>query len=121
MPEANDTPDVNVNVGKSDAGSMSKMQWVGVVGVGTVLIMGVVPWMMHMISSNNALLTTTITSNTAAISEMTAQSDDVEQAIEANTRMLGRLRDKIETAPSQPTYVLTVRGLGYKFRDEDQA
>jgi len=34
---------------------------------------------------------------------------------------IGRLRDKIEPAPSQPTYVLTVRGLGYKFRDEDDA
>jgi DNA-binding response OmpR family regulator len=32
---------------------------------------------------------------------------------------IGRLRDKIEPSPSQPTYVLTVRGLGYKFRDED--
>jgi DNA-binding response OmpR family regulator len=32
---------------------------------------------------------------------------------------IGRLRDKIEPTPSQPTYVLTVRGLGYKFRDED--
>jgi len=34
---------------------------------------------------------------------------------------IGRLRDKIEPAPSQPTYVLTVRGLGYKFRDEADA
>ncbi|HET8760903.1 MAG TPA: helix-turn-helix domain-containing protein [Nitrospiria bacterium] len=34
---------------------------------------------------------------------------------------IGRLRDKIEPTPSQPTYVLTVRGLGYKFRDEDDA
>ena len=34
---------------------------------------------------------------------------------------IGRLRDKIEPAPSQPTYVLTIRGLGYKFRDEDDA
>jgi DNA-binding response OmpR family regulator len=34
---------------------------------------------------------------------------------------IGRLRDKIEPAPAQPTYVLTVRGLGYKFRDEDDA
>lgn len=32
---------------------------------------------------------------------------------------IGRLRDKIEPTPSQPIYVLTVRGLGYKFRDED--
>ncbi len=34
---------------------------------------------------------------------------------------IGRLRDKIEPLPSQPTYVLTIRGLGYKFRDEDAA
>ncbi|MEW6682892.1 MAG: response regulator transcription factor [Nitrospirota bacterium] len=34
---------------------------------------------------------------------------------------IGRLRDKIEPEPAQPTYVLTVRGLGYKFRDEDRA
>ncbi|HET8760625.1 MAG TPA: response regulator transcription factor [Nitrospiria bacterium] len=33
---------------------------------------------------------------------------------------IGRLRDKIEPAPSQPCYVLTVRGLGYKFRDQDR-
>lgn len=32
---------------------------------------------------------------------------------------IGRLRDKIEAAPSQPRYVLTVRGIGYKFREED--
>ena len=32
---------------------------------------------------------------------------------------IGRLRDKIESSPSQPIYVLTVRGLGYKFRDQD--
>jgi DNA-binding response OmpR family regulator len=32
---------------------------------------------------------------------------------------VGRLRDKIEPSPSQPTYVLTVRGLGYKFRDDE--
>lgn len=31
---------------------------------------------------------------------------------------IGRLRDKIEPTPSQPIYVLTVRGLGYKFNDE---
>ncbi len=34
---------------------------------------------------------------------------------------VGRLRDKIEPTPAQPTYVLTVRGLGYKFRDKDEA
>jgi DNA-binding response OmpR family regulator len=34
---------------------------------------------------------------------------------------IGRLRDKIEPEPSQPTFVRTVRGLGYKFRDEDDA
>lgn len=27
-----------------------------------------------------------------------------------------RLREKIEVEPSQPTYILTVRGTGYKFR-----
>ena len=34
---------------------------------------------------------------------------------------IGRLRDKIEPTPSEPTYVRTVRGLGYRFRDEDDA
>ncbi len=34
---------------------------------------------------------------------------------------IGRLRDKIEPTPSQPIYVLTVRGLGYKFRDDEGA
>ncbi len=32
-----------------------------------------------------------------------------------------RLREKIEPEPSQPTYILTVRGTGYKFRPADQA
>lgn len=30
-----------------------------------------------------------------------------------------RLREKIETDPSQPAYILTVRGTGYKFRSVD--
>ena len=29
------------------------------------------------------------------------------------------LREKIETEPKQPEYLLTVRGVGYRFRDED--
>jgi DNA-binding response OmpR family regulator len=32
---------------------------------------------------------------------------------------IGRLREKIEPTPSQPTFGLTGRGLGYKFRDAD--
>lgn len=36
---------------------------------------------------------------------------------DANTVMvhISRLRDKIEDSPRQPTYILTIRGLGYKF------
>lgn len=30
-----------------------------------------------------------------------------------------RLREKIEAEPSQPTYILTVRGTGYKFRAQE--
>jgi DNA-binding response OmpR family regulator len=31
------------------------------------------------------------------------------------------LREKIELEPSEPEYLLTVRGVGYRFRDEDSA
>ena len=40
-----------------------------------------------------------------------------------NTRTLDmhvvRLRKKIESNPDKPTYLQTVRGLGYKFVDEE--
>jgi DNA-binding response OmpR family regulator len=34
---------------------------------------------------------------------------------------VGKLRKKIETDPAQPRYVLTVRGVGYRFADRDEA
>ena len=34
---------------------------------------------------------------------------------------LGKVRQKIETDPSQPRYILTVRGMGYRFADADEA
>jgi DNA-binding response OmpR family regulator len=34
------------------------------------------------------------------------------------TTHINRLRAKVETDPMQPRYILTVRGAGYKFRDE---
>lgn len=33
------------------------------------------------------------------------------------TAHIGRIRKKIEPAPKHPVYILTVRGVGYKFRD----
>ncbi len=33
---------------------------------------------------------------------------------------INRLRGKIETDPARPEYILTVWGVGYKFRDEEQ-
>lgn len=33
---------------------------------------------------------------------------------------INRLRSKIERSPSEPNYILTVRGVGYKFRDSAQ-
>ena len=33
---------------------------------------------------------------------------------------IGKLRQKIETDPSNPQYILTVRGLGYKFSEESE-
>ena len=29
------------------------------------------------------------------------------------------LREKLETEPKAPEYIFTVRGVGYRFRDED--
>jgi DNA-binding response OmpR family regulator len=34
---------------------------------------------------------------------------------------VNKLRKKIETDPAQPRYILTVRGLGYRFADRDEA
>ncbi len=34
---------------------------------------------------------------------------------------IGKLRQKIEATPSRPRYILTVRGFGYRFADEDEA
>jgi DNA-binding response OmpR family regulator len=33
---------------------------------------------------------------------------------------IGKLRQKIEDDPSQPRFILTVRGLGYRFSEEDE-
>jgi DNA-binding response OmpR family regulator len=30
---------------------------------------------------------------------------------------IGKLRQKIEPTPSEPRYILTVRGIGYRFAD----
>ncbi len=32
---------------------------------------------------------------------------------------ISRLRDKIEDDPASPTYIVTVRGVGYKFKPQD--
>ena len=34
---------------------------------------------------------------------------------------IGKLRQKIEAAPSRPWYILTVRGYGYRFNDGSEA
>jgi DNA-binding response OmpR family regulator len=34
---------------------------------------------------------------------------------------IGKLRQKIETDPSKPQLIQTVRGFGYRFTDEDEA
>ena len=93
MPEADETPDLNVNVTKT--GGLSRAQWVSVVGVGTVLLMGIVPWMMNTISNNQKTMNTTVEKNTVALTAVQEQSEDVESAIRSNTRVLNKLYDRI--------------------------
>ena len=63
----------------------SKLQWVSVVGVGTFLIVGIVPWMMYLISN-------VIPANTKALVAIESQSDDVEAALGSVEEELGRSR-----------------------------
>lgn len=94
MPEADDKPaDVQVNVTKT--GALSRMQWVSVVGVGTVLLVAIVPWMMTTISSNQKMMNTIVDKNTIALTGVKEQSEDVESAIRSNTRVLNKLYQRI--------------------------
>lgn len=93
MAEIDDIADVTVKVEKTGS---SRLQWVSVVGVGTFLIVAIVPWMMNMISANTRLISTTMQDNTVAITSMTEQSEDVERAIRANTRVLEKLGEQIQ-------------------------
>jgi hypothetical protein len=92
MPET--TPDVNVTLSQPDK-SMSRWQWISVVGVGTVLIVGIVPWMMNMIGGNQEFFETTIQQNTTALTKVAEQGDDVERAIRSNTRALNKLAEVV--------------------------
>lgn len=66
----------------------SKLQWVSVVGVGTFLIVGIVPWMMYLISN-------VIPTNTKALVAIESQSDDVESTLASVEEELGRSRRAI--------------------------
>jgi len=43
--------------------------------------------------------------------------ESYERAIDAHVK---NIRRKLEPDPSEPTYVQTVHGVGYRFRDEDR-
>jgi DNA-binding response OmpR family regulator len=34
---------------------------------------------------------------------------------------IGKLRQKIEPIPAEPVYILTVRGVGYRFADQQES
>ncbi len=67
----------------------NRMPWVAVVGVGTVLIMAIVPWMMWMIGE-------VIPANTQALVKMEAQSEDVESALKATRDVIIDLKDAVK-------------------------
>lgn len=89
-----DPTELAVTVSQPDK-AMSRWQWISVVGVGTVLIVGIVPWMMNMIGGNQKFFETTIQQNTTALTKVAEQGDDVERAIRSNTRALNKLAEVV--------------------------
>lgn len=67
----------------------SKLQWVSVVGVGTFLICGIVPWMMYMISN-------VIPANTKALVAIESQSEDVEEELGRTRRTITKLNSLLQ-------------------------
>lgn len=94
MADGEDAPVVKIdefiaainNTGNKGA---SKLQWVSVVGVGTFLIVGIVPWMMWMISE-------VIPSNTKALVAIEKQSEDVEIELGRTRRAISKLSSLIQ-------------------------
>jgi hypothetical protein len=70
-------------------GKISRLQWVSVVGVGTFLIVGIVPWMMWMIS-------VVIPANTEALIGIEKQAEDVEDELARTRRAIIKLSGLIQ-------------------------
>jgi hypothetical protein len=86
-----------INSGSSGG---NKLQWIAVVGVGTFLIMGIVPWMMYMISE-------VVPANTKALVSVEAQSEDVEEELGRTRRAITKLssllqEEEIESMQDSP-------------------
>ena len=48
---------------------------------------------------------------------LASKLDDVKAELGLEAPALRKLREKLEEDPAEPEYILTVRGVGYRFRD----
>ncbi len=107
-------PVVNVNSGNT-GGSMSRWQWISVVGVGTFLIVPVVFWMMNLIgdvipANTEAMLgvksaieagNVEASKQTEAFDDFTAEVDDLGDEVRAQNKTLATVIEERQTADAE--------------------
>lgn len=76
---AEDAGTTNVTNFQNTGNGTSKWQWISVVGIGTFLLAGIVPWMMWMIGK---MVNEVLPANTAAMTSIKEQSEDVEESLD---------------------------------------